>query len=145
LSTLLTASLPSPPPLLLWDGGIPQVITSHTPPLTQHGRLDVHSCTEARQASPQRGKWYTGRQQIQGCHHSSYWETYMKTKQLICCICAEGLSPVHALSLVGGSVSGNTKVSRLVDPVCLPVESLSSSGPSILSLTLPLSLRGQLC
>ena len=49
----------------------------------------------------------------------------METKLLICYICAKGLGPACAHSLVGGSVSERLQGSRLVDSVDLPVESLS--------------------
>ena len=48
-----------------------------------------------------------------------------------------GQSPACACSLVGGSVSGSPWRYRLVDSVCLPVESLYSLDPSILLLNLP--------
>ena len=47
-----------------------------------------------------------------------------------------GQGPVHLWSLVGGLVSENPQRSRLIDSLGLPVEFLSSSGPSILPLTL---------
>jgi len=56
----------------------------------------------------------------------------MKTKLHICY-----LGPVHAHSLVGGSVSESRRWSRLVDSVGLFVESLLFSGPSVLPPTLP--------
>jgi hypothetical protein len=62
---------------------------------------------------------------------SSSWETRMKTKLLICYVCAEILGPAHACSLVGDLVSGSLQGSRLVEFVDVPAESLSSSGPSI--------------
>jgi hypothetical protein len=55
----------------------------------------------------------------------------METKMLTCYICAGGLSPAHAHSLVDNSVSGSPQGSRFVDSVGLPVESLSSSGSLI--------------
>jgi hypothetical protein len=57
----------------------------------------------------------------------------MKTKLYICYICAGVLGPVGAYSLGGGSVSGSSQWSRLVDIVGLPVESMSTSCSSILS------------
>ena len=61
----------------------------------------------------------------------------MKTKLLICLICAGDLDPAHACSLVGDSISGSPQGSRLVDSVGLLVESLSPPAPSIMSSTLP--------
>lgn len=43
-------------------------------------------------------------------------------------ICAEGLDPVYACSLIGGSLSGSPQVSRLFDSVHFPVKSLSYFG-----------------
>jgi hypothetical protein len=51
----------------------------------------------------------------------------MKTKLLVCYIYVEGLGPAHPHSLVFESPQG----SRIVYSVCLPVEFLFSSGPSI--------------
>jgi len=56
---------------------------------------------------------------------------------LLCYICVRGLGPARACSLVCGSVSESPQGSRLVGSVGLPVEFLSSSGPSILLQTLP--------
>ena len=53
-----------------------------------------------------------------------------------CYICAGGLGPAGVCSLVGGSVSGSSHGSWLVDTVGLPVELPSLRGPSILPLTL---------
>ena len=61
----------------------------------------------------------------------------LKTKLYVYYICVGGLGPVHAHSLVGGLVSGSLQEYRLIDPFGLPVEFLSSLGPSILSPTLP--------
>jgi hypothetical protein len=58
----------------------------------------------------------------------------MKTKLLICYICAGGLGSAHAYSLLGDSVSKSTHGSRLVDSIVLPLYSLSSSSPSIPTL-----------
>jgi hypothetical protein len=48
-----------------------------------------------------------------------------------------GQGQTYACSLVGGSVSGSPQGSKLVGSVGLPVESLSSSGPSVLPQSLP--------
>jgi hypothetical protein len=65
----------------------------------------------------------------------------MKTKLHIFYICAWDevgeLGPAHASSLVLGSLSGNPQELKLVDSVGLPVELLSSLGPSVLPPTLP--------
>jgi hypothetical protein len=71
---------------------------------------------------------------------SKCWGTCMKTKLHICYTCARGIGPVHAHTLVGSWVSWMSKGSRLFDSVDLPVEFLSSLGPSILPLTLPQDL-----
>ena len=61
----------------------------------------------------------------------------MKTKLHICCIYVGwGLGLAHVYSLVGGSVSGSSQESILVDLVGFPVEFLSYLGPSVLSSTL---------
>ena len=57
----------------------------------------------------------------------------METELHICNTYTGGLSPVHVCFLVGSSVSKSSQGSRLVDYVGLPVEFLSSSGPSILA------------
>jgi hypothetical protein len=61
----------------------------------------------------------------------------MKTKQLIFYIYAGGLSPAHVCSMVGSSVSGSHYGSRLIDSICVLVESLSHLGPLFLLPTLP--------
>ena len=61
----------------------------------------------------------------------------MKTKLLTCYICARDLGAPIASCLLGDSVSGKPQGSRLVDSVGLSVESLTSSGPSVLPPTLP--------
>lgn len=61
----------------------------------------------------------------------------MKTKLVFSYICAGSLGPAHALFLVGDSVLGDHQGSRLFDSVGLPVEYLSSSGPSIVLSTFP--------
>lgn len=61
----------------------------------------------------------------------------MKTKMHISYICAGRLSLAHLCSLVGGSVSGTSKESRLFDSIGLLVESLSLPVSSILHLALP--------
>jgi hypothetical protein len=60
----------------------------------------------------------------------------MKTKMLICYIGTGDLGPAQAHSLVGDSISRSPQESRLVNSVGLPVESLSSLGPSIFLLTI---------
>jgi hypothetical protein len=61
----------------------------------------------------------------------------MKTKLHICCICAVGIGPAHAHSLVGGSVCVRPYGSRLVYFVGLPMESLFCLDASILPPTFP--------
>ena len=56
----------------------------------------------------------------------------MKTKLHNCYICAEGLGPSHAYSLVCGSVSVNPYGPRLVDSVGFLVVSLTPHAPTIL-------------
>jgi hypothetical protein len=56
----------------------------------------------------------------------------METELHVCYIRAQGLGPVYACSLVGGSVSESSQGSRFVDSIGLTVEFLSPSGPSIL-------------
>jgi hypothetical protein len=63
-------------------------------------------------------------------------EDLREIKLLIGYMYVEGLSPAHAHSLVGSSVSGSPQESRLFGSVGL-VESLFSMGPSVLSPTLP--------
>jgi hypothetical protein len=60
----------------------------------------------------------------------------MKTELPVCYICAWGLFPAPVCPLVGGSDSESSQESRLVDPVGLPVEFPSLSGPSILPIAL---------
>jgi hypothetical protein len=60
----------------------------------------------------------------------------MKNKLPTSDICTGELRPAHDCSLAGNSVSGTHQGIRLVDTVDLPVESLSSLGPSILPLAL---------
>ena len=70
----------------------------------------------------------------------------METKLHICYICAEGLGPAPACSLVGGSGSVSPHGPRLLDPLGLLVVSLTSLAPSILPLFLPQdSLSSILC
>jgi hypothetical protein len=61
----------------------------------------------------------------------------METELHVCYICAGGLGPVCACSLIGDSVSENSQESRLLDSVGLPVEFLSPLGPAILPSTPP--------
>jgi hypothetical protein len=68
----------------------------------------------------------------------------MKTK-MNCYICAGGLGPACAGSLVGGSVSERPQGSRLVDALGLTVGSLSPPGPSVLPPTLPSIRLPELC
>lgn len=56
---------------------------------------------------------------------------------LECYLCAWGLWPAHAISLVGDSGMENSQGSRLIEFVCLSMESLFSLDPSIILLTLP--------
>ena len=55
----------------------------------------------------------------------------MKVKVHICYIWGRRVGPAHVCSLVGGSVSESSQVSRLVGPVVLSVEFLSSSELSV--------------
>ena len=62
----------------------------------------------------------------------------MKTQLHIGNICVVGLGPVHACSLVGGSVSVKPHSPRLAGPVGLLVLSLTpTQAPSILLPNLP--------
>ena len=61
----------------------------------------------------------------------------MKTKLHIYYICAEGLDPSHACSLVGSSISMSHFVPRLVDPVGFLVVSLMPLAPLIFPPYLP--------
>jgi hypothetical protein len=55
----------------------------------------------------------------------------MKTKLLTCYMCVGSQGSAHAHTLVRDSVSGSPQGSRLVDPVGLHGEFLSSLNPSI--------------
>ena len=68
----------------------------------------------------------------------------MKTK-MNCYICAGGLGPACAGSLVGGSVPGRPQGSRLVDTLGLIVGSVSFPGPTSLPPTLPSIRLLELC
>jgi hypothetical protein len=63
----------------------------------------------------------------------------MKTKELICYACVGGLGLPCDHSLVIDLVSGDSRTSRLVDSVVLPVEVLSSLDPSVFLPTLTLT------
>ena len=74
--------------------------------------------------------------------HFSCWRTHMQTNLYFCYICAGhwgagGLGATGISSSVGDSDSGSPQGSRLFDSIGLPVESLSSLGPSVLPPTLP--------
>jgi hypothetical protein len=56
----------------------------------------------------------------------------MKTQLHNCYICAEGLGPFHACSLISSSVSVSRYGPRLVGSVCFLVVSLTPLAPSIL-------------
>ena len=56
---------------------------------------------------------------------------------VLCCICARGLGAAYECCLVGGSVSGSSLGSELVETALLPMGSLSPSASSILPLTQP--------
>lgn len=55
----------------------------------------------------------------------------------LCYMCAGDLVPAWVCAFIGGSVSGSSQGSRLVDTVSFPVGFPFSSGTSILPLTLP--------
>ena len=61
----------------------------------------------------------------------------MKTQLHICYICAEGLGPSHARSLVGSSVSVVPYGTRLVDSLGFLVVSMTLLSPSVLLTILP--------
>lgn len=72
--------------------------------------------TAGRQAGRQADRQAT----YSGTASSVCWDTHIKTKLLICHICAGDLGPVSPRSLVGDSDSGNPQGTRLVDSVGLP-------------------------
>jgi hypothetical protein len=76
-------------------------------------------------------------------HCSSYWRTFMKTKLDIYYKCAGCLSPVHACSLVGSSISGSSQGSRLINSIGFSVGFLSSSDPSTLLMSLSCTSKFQ--
>ena len=83
-------------------------------------------------SSPTEGMGSTGSQAGNKLRHSpcsSCSGTCMRSKLLICYICAGGLGPICAHSVVGDSVSGSPQVSRLFNSVDLPVESISCLVP----------------
>jgi hypothetical protein len=116
-----------------------QVIEERVRSFSHQGtaKLGTFSTTEARQGGPVRGIESTGQQHAQGHPHSSCWETHMKTKLHICYVCAGGLNPVHACSLVGGSVSGSPQGSRVKWFCWSSSGVLILLGPSIFPPTLP--------
>ena len=68
------------------------------------------SPTEGRQGGQFRGMAFAGRRtgsRLRDIPCFCCWGTRVKTKLLICYICAEGLGPACASSLAGGSVSGS--------------------------------------
>ena len=70
--------------------------------------LGTSSPAEARPGCLFRGAGSTGRHigsRLRDSPYSSCWGTHMKTKLLICYICAGGLGPACVRSFVGDSVS----------------------------------------
>jgi hypothetical protein len=110
--------------------------TSHTPHHSYQVNAgpSISSPTEASKGIPARGMGSRGRQQIQGQPLLQLFREPSEDQAVILQHMCRGLGPAHPCYLVGGSVSGSNRVSRLVG---FSVESLSSSGPSVLPLTLP--------
>lgn len=87
--------------------------------------------------NPVRGTGSTGRQQIEGQLLLPLLPAPVVGPNCTSVTYIRGLGPALDHCLVGSSVSGGPQESRSVDSYGLPVESLSSSGHSIFSSTLP--------
>ena len=129
--------LPYPPPLILWEGGVPCVSFPIPPPTLTPGKSS-HCRTRHILSHWAQTRWSSSRNKIhRQATDSGTAPTHMKTKVFICYICSGGLGPAYFHSLIGGSVSGSPQGSRLVDSDGLSIESLTSSGPPVHPPTLP--------
>jgi hypothetical protein len=137
-STPLQLPTPSPSPL-----GTGRFLSGYHPTLAHQvsAGLGTSSPTEARQGSPARGMGSTDRQadnRFRDSHTLVVGGPASRPISLFATYVGGGVPGLaHASSLVGGSVSGSTQRSRLIDSFGLPVEPLSSLGLSILPLILP--------
>jgi hypothetical protein len=114
-------------PLLLWEGA---PLVSPNPVLQISTGLDASSPTEARQSSPRRYiniYIYISRERERERERERDWERKRDAFQ--------GPQSISCMILFGGSVSGNTQCSRLLETCGLPLGLSSSSVPSILSLS----------
>lgn len=129
-----------------------QGITPEPQPIEPHKQLPPFTIIHSNKSTPSaevRQATQLGKQDPQAGRQATHsgtatalvvWRTYMKSKLLICCKCTGGLTSAHVCSLVGCSVSGKAKGLKLLDTLDFPVGFLFSSGPTILSPTLPFRL-----
>lgn len=117
--------------------------TQTTTTLHNNSQQQKHTFSWGQTGNPVREAGSTGRQAsntFRDSHCSSCLEDLHEEQTAHLLQMYRGLASAHVCSLVGCSVSGKAKGLKLLDTLDFPVGFLFSSGPTILSPTLPFRL-----